>query len=106
MVVFHPADDTKTIRAYPQDPKKLLCIGAGMCPDMEVALTEFLRSNADVFAWKPSDMSGIPCEIVEHCLNIKVDAKLVQQRLHRCGLHQGSATPRLASPSHPSQEEK
>jgi hypothetical protein len=45
---------------------------------MEAALTEFLRSNADVFAWKPSDMLGIPREISEHRLNIKADARLVQ----------------------------
>jgi hypothetical protein len=45
---------------------------------MESALIEFLHDNADVFAWKPSNMTGIPCEIVEHCLNIKTDAKLVQ----------------------------
>jgi hypothetical protein len=45
---------------------------------MEAALTEFLCSNADVFAWKPSDMPGIPREIFEHRLNIKADTKPVQ----------------------------
>ena len=48
-----------------------------MSPDIETALMEFLRDNADVFAWKPLDMPGIPDEIAEHCLNIKADAKLV-----------------------------
>ena len=47
-----------------------------MSPNMEAALTEFLRDNTIVFAWKPSNMLGIPREIIEHCLNIKVDAKL------------------------------
>jgi hypothetical protein len=45
---------------------------------MESALTEFLCNNADIFTWKPSDMLGIPREIVKHCLNIKIDAKPVQ----------------------------
>jgi hypothetical protein len=38
--------------------------------------------NLDVFAWKPSDMKGIPREVAEHTLNIKPGSKLVKQRLH------------------------
>ena len=52
-----------------------------MSSDIESALTEFLRDNTNVFAWKPLDMPDIPREIAEHCLNIKADGKLVQQRL-------------------------
>lgn len=48
-----------------------------MSPNMEVAHTEFLRDNANIFMWKPSDIPGIPRRIVEHRLNIKSDAKLV-----------------------------
>jgi hypothetical protein len=36
-----------------------------------------------MFAWKPSDMKGIPREVAEHKLNIKPGSKLVKQRL-RC----------------------
>ena len=53
-----------------------------MSLDMEAALTKFMCDNADVFSWKPSDMPDIPCEIVKHRLNIKVDAKPMQQRLY------------------------
>lgn len=38
-------------------------------------------NKADVFAWKPFDMPGIPHGIAEHGLNIKADIKLMQQRL-------------------------
>jgi hypothetical protein len=54
-----------------------------MSLDMEAALTEFLCDNANVFTWKPSDMPGIPCGIAVHRLNIKADAKPVQQCLRR-----------------------
>lgn len=54
-----------------------------MSLDMEFTLTEFLHNNTDIFTWKPSDMPGIPYEIAEHRLNIKADAKPMQQRLHR-----------------------
>jgi hypothetical protein len=43
----------------------------------------FLKANLDVFAWKPSDMMGIPREVVEHKLNIKSGSKPVKQRLRR-----------------------
>jgi hypothetical protein len=36
-----------------------------------------------VFAWKPSDLKGIPREVAEHKLNIKPGSKPVKQRLHR-----------------------
>ena len=45
-----------------------------MSSDIESALIEFLRDNTNVFTWKPSDMSVIPCEITDHYLNIKTDA--------------------------------
>jgi hypothetical protein len=36
-----------------------------------------------MFAWKPSDIKGIPKEVVEHKLNIKPGSKPVKQHLHR-----------------------
>jgi hypothetical protein len=48
-----------------------------------VVLVDFLRANADIFAWSPSDMSGIPREVAEHSLDILPHARAVQQRLRR-----------------------
>jgi hypothetical protein len=31
-------------------------------------LTSFLRDNADIFAWSPSDMAGVHRELTEHKL--------------------------------------
>jgi hypothetical protein len=36
------------------------------------------KRTLDVFAWKPSDMKGIPREVAEHKLNIKPGSKLVK----------------------------
>jgi hypothetical protein len=47
-----------------------------------VVLVDFLRSNADIFAWSPSDMPGIPREVAEHSLDILPHSRAVQQRLH------------------------
>jgi hypothetical protein len=36
-----------------------------------------------MFAWSPSDMSGIPREVAEHSLEIRASSKPVKQRLCR-----------------------
>jgi hypothetical protein len=46
-------------------------------------LVDFLRSNADIFAWSPSDTPGIPREVTEHSLDILPHSRVVQQRLCR-----------------------
>src|SRR4051812_3144259 len=46
-------------------------------------LIEFIRDNEDIFAWKPSDMPGVPRELAEHCLNTDPKLKPVKQFLRR-----------------------
>jgi hypothetical protein len=46
-------------------------------------LIDFLRANADVFAWSPSDMPGIPRDVAEHSLDIRAGARPVKQPLRR-----------------------
>jgi hypothetical protein len=48
-----------------------------------VVLVDFLCANADIFAWSPSDMPGIPREVSEHSLDILPHSRAVQQRLRR-----------------------
>jgi hypothetical protein len=48
-----------------------------------VVLVDFLRANADIFVWSPSDMPGIPREVAEHSLDILPHSCAVQQRLRR-----------------------
>jgi hypothetical protein len=46
-------------------------------------LADFLRANAEVFAWSPSDMPDIPMDVAEHSLDIRAGARPVKQPLHR-----------------------
>jgi len=48
-----------------------------------VVLVDFLRANANIFAWSPSDMPGIPREVAEHSLDVRLNSKPVKQRLRR-----------------------
>ena len=44
-------------------------------------LVDFLRANAEVFAWSPSNMPGIPRDVAEHSLDIRAGARPVNQPL-------------------------
>jgi hypothetical protein len=44
-------------------------------------LTSFLWDNADIFAWTPSDMLGVPRELAEHSLDVSKTDKPVTQKL-------------------------
>jgi hypothetical protein len=46
-----------------------------------VVLVNFLRANANLFVWSPSDMLGIPREIAEHSHDILPHSRPVQQWL-------------------------
>src|SRR3954466_6870185 len=48
-------------------------------------LVEFLKANSDIFAWQPSDMTGVPRELAEHSLNVYPNAKPVKQSLRWFG---------------------
>jgi hypothetical protein len=48
-----------------------------------VVLIDFLYANADIFAWRPSNMPGIPREVDEHSLDILPHSRAVQQWLRR-----------------------
>ena len=81
---FESAEATKLTPLDPKCPDgKTLRISATLDPKYEVVLIDFLRVNADMFAWSPSDMPGIPRDVVELSLDIRAGSKPVKQRLHR-----------------------
>jgi hypothetical protein len=72
----------KTIRLS-ADSSQTTCIASDLEEKYELALIAFLQANADIFAWEPSQMPGIPREVVEHHLKIHPDAKPVSQKPRR-----------------------
>src|SRR5919201_6666447 len=46
-------------------------------------LTNFLRDNKDIFAWKPADMPGVPRELAEHTIDTNKGSKPIKQKLRR-----------------------
>jgi hypothetical protein len=81
---FEPAEMVKAVPLDPSsDASKQIRIGSGLDPKLEAVLTDFLRTNADVFERSPSDMPVIPRDAAEHSLDIRAGARPVKQPLRR-----------------------
>jgi hypothetical protein len=74
---------TKKVYLGLADPAKMVVIGDYLGEKSELALTSFLQYNADIFAWTPSDMPGVPRELAEHSLDVSKTAKPIKQKLRR-----------------------
>ncbi|GJT70333.1 reverse transcriptase domain-containing protein [Tanacetum coccineum] len=48
---------------------QLVTIGGGLSAECRHALIHTFRKNVDIFAWTPTDMTGIPRAITEHSLD-------------------------------------
>ncbi|GJX06502.1 hypothetical protein Tco_0194434 [Tanacetum coccineum] len=57
------------ILVNPAYPDKLVTIEGDLSGEYKVQLRELLKKNMDIFAWQPSDMTGVPRQIIEHVLN-------------------------------------
>ena len=47
-------------------------------------MVEFLRANADVFAWSAADVPGIDPEVISHALNVDPTHRPVKQKKRHC----------------------
>ena len=78
---FKVSEETKKTSLKEDDPSKSTNVGVGLDLAQESTLVEFLKANKDIFAWQPSDMTGVPRELAEHSLNVYHDVKPVKQSL-------------------------
>ena len=62
------------------NPEHLAYIGSKLVEDLKGLLTQFLRHNKDVFAWKQADMGGIDPTVITHKLNSSPSFKPVKQK--------------------------
>ena len=62
------------------DPEHLAYVGSKLVKGLKGLLTQFLRQNRDIFAWKQADMSGIDPTIITHKLNTNPSFKPVKQK--------------------------
>ena len=73
------------------DPEHLTYIGSKLAKDLKGLLTQFLRQNRDIFAWKQADMGGIDPIVITHRLNTNPSFKSVKQKRRSFALERPKA---------------
>jgi len=66
-------------------PHQSTKIGTSLAPSEEKDLIMLLKRNLDLFAWAPSDMSGIYPNVAYHHLDVNPTVKPVVQRKQKLG---------------------
>ncbi|GJR66809.1 reverse transcriptase domain-containing protein [Tanacetum coccineum] len=61
-------------------PDQEVALGGTLSIEGRTALCALLKRNLDIFAWQPSDMTGVPRQIAEHRLNIREGYPPVRQK--------------------------
>ena len=65
------------------DPEHLAYVGSKLSKGLKGLLTQFLRQNKDIFAWKQADMSGIDPAVITHKLNTNPSFKPVKKKTQK-----------------------
>ncbi|XP_073133360.1 uncharacterized protein [Henckelia pumila] len=66
-------------------PEKIARVARGMEPALVEQLKTCLTQNADVFAWSPKELTGVPTHLAEHRLNILSGSRPVRQKKRHFG---------------------
>nr|GFA36765.1 hypothetical protein [Tanacetum cinerariifolium] len=68
------------VALHPDFPDQEVAIGGTLSAKGRTELCSILKKNFDIFAWQPSDMTGVPRSVVEHRLNIREGYSPVRQK--------------------------
>ena len=74
-----PSEELEPV-SLDDDPEHLAYIGSKLAKDLKSLLTQFLRHNRDIFAWKQAEMGRIDPAIITHKLNTNPSFKPVKQK--------------------------
>nr|GFC86016.1 reverse transcriptase domain-containing protein [Tanacetum cinerariifolium] len=69
-----------TITLYPNFPDQEVVVGGSLSDKERTELFSLLKKNLDIFAWQPSDMTGVPRSVAEHRLNIREGCPPMRQK--------------------------
>nr|GFA31785.1 reverse transcriptase domain-containing protein [Tanacetum cinerariifolium] len=73
-----PANFTAAL--HPDFPDQEVMIRGSLSDKGRTELCSVLKTNLDIFAWQPSDMTGVPRSVAEHRLNIREGYTPVRQK--------------------------
>ncbi|GJY75993.1 reverse transcriptase domain-containing protein [Tanacetum coccineum] len=64
----------------PEHPEQTVMIGSNLKEKTRGKLCNLLQRSLDIFAWTPTDMTGVPRHIAEHRLNVRKGCQPVRQK--------------------------
>ncbi|GJX33799.1 hypothetical protein Tco_0245356 [Tanacetum coccineum] len=79
------------VAIHPNFPDQEVAIGGTLSLAGCTELCTLLKKNLDIFAWQPSDMTGVPRSIAEHQLNIREGYSPVRQKKRGQALERAKA---------------
>nr|GEU96640.1 reverse transcriptase domain-containing protein [Tanacetum cinerariifolium] len=68
------------VALHPDFPDQEVAIGETLFDKGRTDLCSILKKNLDIFAWQPSDMTGVSRSVAEHQLNIREGYSPVRQK--------------------------
>ncbi|GJV90605.1 hypothetical protein Tco_1538418 [Tanacetum coccineum] len=74
---------TDEVIVNPAFSDQLVIIGGGLSKACKSLLKLLLKDNMEIFAWEPTDMTGVPRQIIEHTLNVNPSIEPMCQKLRR-----------------------
>nr|GFA17206.1 reverse transcriptase domain-containing protein [Tanacetum cinerariifolium] len=86
--VIHTAKERIKVEIHPEYPEQTIVIGSTLTEEGWKALCDLLIRNLNIFAWKPTDMTGFPRHIAEHILNVREGCTPVRQKKRSQAPHQ------------------
>nr|GEX27294.1 retrovirus-related Pol polyprotein from transposon opus [Tanacetum cinerariifolium] len=69
-----------TVALHPDFPDQEVVIGGSLSYKGRTELCSVLKKNLDIFAWQPSDMTGVSRFVAEHRLNIREGYSPMRQK--------------------------
>ncbi|GKE27615.1 reverse transcriptase domain-containing protein [Tanacetum coccineum] len=75
-----PNHENLKVAIHPNFPDQEVAIGGTLSAKGRTELCSLLKKNLDIFAWQPSDMTGVPRSAAKHQLNIREGYSPVRQK--------------------------
>nr|GEV54405.1 reverse transcriptase domain-containing protein [Tanacetum cinerariifolium] len=77
-LLAHPAN--LTVPLHPNFLDQEVVVKGSLSDEGRTELCSLLKRNLDIFAWQPSDMTGVPRSVAEHRLNVREGCPPVRQK--------------------------
>ncbi|XP_074579125.1 uncharacterized protein LOC141835651 [Curcuma longa] len=87
------ATEKELLQVCPDRPETVVQVAAELPAELKLELAECLRRNQDVFAWDPTDLTGVSPAVAMHRLNVLPGARPIKQKRRHFGPEQNKVIP-------------